>query len=127
VLQAVIASRGDEAAGQHWRGALTDLCDWAWDAVTGPVLAHVAQWRLGRLPRLVLIPTGKLGVVPWHAARRARDDERPRYAIEYAVFTYAASARQLVSAARRWQRPCGDCPAARPSRPVCCTSDATPQ
>ena len=49
------------------------------------VLDYVAGWQLGRLPRLVLVPTGKLGAVPWHAARTMLDDGRPRYAIEDAL------------------------------------------
>jgi hypothetical protein len=92
------------AARLAWHRALAALCDWAWEAVTGPVLEYAAQSRLGRPPRLVLIPAGRLGAVPWHAARRAGRDGEPRYAIEDAVFTYAASARQLTVAADRHPR-----------------------
>jgi CHAT domain len=92
------------AAQLAWHRTLTELCDWAWTAVTGPLLEYMAQW--GRPPRLVLIPAGRLGAVPWHAARHSGPDGEPRYAIEDAVFMYAASARQLAVAAdrrpRRW-------------------------
>jgi hypothetical protein len=93
-----------------WHKALAALCDWAWTAVTGPVLECTARSRPGRPPRLVLIPVGRLGAVPWHAARRAGADGEPRYAIEDAVFTYAASARQLAVAAGRRPRPWSELP-----------------
>ncbi|KPC91304.1 hypothetical protein ADL27_31045, partial [Streptomyces sp. NRRL F-6602] len=56
-----------EAAEAEWRAALDALCDWAWPAAVGPVLDTLEP--LGRPPRIVLIPCGPLGVVPWHAAR----------------------------------------------------------
>jgi CHAT domain-containing protein len=104
---AVKAASDADWAGQAWPAwckALDALCDWAWTAVTGPVLESIPPPQPGRPPRLVLIPTGRLRAVPWHAARRAGADGKPRYAIEDAVFTYAASARQLAVAAGR--RPC---------------------
>ncbi len=106
--QAWLGGPEDDSALRRWHSALANLCDWAWEAVTGPVLRHVARWPLTRPPRLVLIPAGNLGAVPWHAARTTRADGSPRYAIEDAVFSYAASARQLADAARRPARPWGD-------------------
>jgi hypothetical protein len=93
-----------------WQRRLAALCDWAWEAVIGPVLDCAGQWRLGRPPRLVLVPVGRLGAVPWHAARHRGPDGEPRYAIEDAVFTYAASARQLAIAASRRPRPWDELP-----------------
>jgi CHAT domain-containing protein len=52
-----------------------------------------AGWRLGRPPRLVLVPLAVLSVVPWHAARG------PRYAVQEAVFSYTPSARALCATA----------------------------
>jgi CHAT domain len=97
-------------ARQTWHRALTELCDWAWEAVIGPVLRYAAQSRLGRPPRLTLIPTGRLGIVPWHAARHTDVGGEPRYAVQDAVFAYAASARQLAVAAARQQRPWSELP-----------------
>jgi CHAT domain-containing protein len=53
---------------------------------------------------LVLIPVGELGLVPWHAARRAVADGRFRYACQDAVLSYAASARQFTDACRNGHR-----------------------
>lgn len=100
-------------AGLAWHRALAALCDWAWEAVTRPVLdyARDGQARAGDPPpRLVLIPVGRLGGVPWHAARRVAADGQQRYAIEDAVITYAASARQLAAAAGRRRRPPDELP-----------------
>jgi len=85
-----------------------DLCAWAWEAGTGPVLQSLARRLPGqrdRVPRVILIPVGRLGAVPWHAASTPGADGRPHYAIQDAVFSYAASAGQFVRAIRRSPRP----------------------
>lgn len=51
--------------------------------------------RPGHRPRLVLIPMGPLGLVPWHAARVRTPDGGHRYAVQEAVISYAPSARLL--------------------------------
>jgi hypothetical protein len=85
-----------EHAVARWRAELDELVRWAWPAVVGPVLAAVSG-------RVVLVPCGSLGVVPWHAAC---DDStgRPRYALHRATFSYVASARQLCDVAARPHR-----------------------
>jgi hypothetical protein len=88
-----------EELERDWQAALLDLCDWAWPAAIGPVLATME--RLGRPPRIVLIPCGTLGVVPWHAARRPTALGPHRYASRDAVFSYAASGAQFLRAAAR--------------------------
>jgi tetratricopeptide (TPR) repeat protein len=98
-------SPGYGAARQRWRDALGELCDWAWQAI-GPLLGTL-QAASGRLHRVVLVPVGELGLVPWHAARR-RAAGGYRYACEDAVFCYAASARQFIDAARLRPRPWAD-------------------
>jgi tetratricopeptide (TPR) repeat protein len=101
-------SRWEASERLAWQQTLEALCDWAWDAATGPVLRWLAR-RLpgqpGRAARVVLIPVGRLGAVPWHAARRVDEDGRRHYAIEDAVFSYAASAGQFARASRRQGRP----------------------
>lgn len=91
----------------RWTYALGDLCDWAWEAAMEELLAAMP----GRLPRLVLVPVGELGLVPWHAARRAVGNGRRRYACQDAVISYAGSARQYVDARGRGRLPWGDAPA----------------
>ncbi|MFJ4946927.1 CHAT domain-containing protein [Streptomyces sp. NPDC088760] len=91
----------------HWQVVLRELCDWAWPAVMEPVLSAVrtlpsAQGPPDRPPRLVLVPCGRLGVVPWHAARTDRaDGQGHRYACEEAVISYAPSGTQFLAAAGR--------------------------
>jgi hypothetical protein len=82
--------------------SLENLCDWAWEAAMGPLLALCTRRR--RLatgpPRVVLVPCGMLGIVPWHAARTGADiGGRPRYACQELVITYSATARQFVDGA----------------------------
>ncbi|EPH44986.1 hypothetical protein STRAU_1887 [Streptomyces aurantiacus JA 4570] len=78
----------------------SELCAWAEQAAMGPVLDSLAPRDRPR--RLVLVPMGALGAVPWHAARqdtgRARGSDC-RYAFESAEFSYAVSARALCEAA----------------------------
>ncbi|MDT3396580.1 CHAT domain-containing protein [Streptomyces sp. B1866] len=82
------------------RAALERLCDWAGEAVTGPLLAQLPR-RPGRVPSLVLVPMGALGMVPWHAARAGGRRGRARYACEDALVSYAPSARLLCEVAAR--------------------------
>ena len=86
---------------ERWRDALRALCEWAWPAVMRPLLGHVQRWRLGHPPRLVLVPAGKLSMVPWHAAAWRSAEAGPRYACQDAVVSYAASGRQLIELSRR--------------------------
>ena len=86
-----------------WRPALERLCDWAGQAVLAPLLAALAG-RAGSgpdgVPRVVLVPCGTLGAVPWAAARRPTS-AAPRYACADLVLSSAASARQIVDVASR--------------------------
>ncbi|MBO1416198.1 CHAT domain-containing protein [Streptomyces sp. FH025] len=94
---------------ERWERALSALADWALPAAVAPVLQGVAE-RLaanpgrhrGRPggPRLVLVPCGNLGVVPWHAARLPEGAPH-RYVCEIAVLSYAASGREFLRAAAR--------------------------
>ena len=96
-----LGSRDAGAVGGHrtedWATAVDRLCDWAWPAVVGPLLDTLDRWPIGRAPRIVLVPMGDLGAVPWHAARD-RDGTR---AVEIATFSYAPSARLLCENADR--------------------------
>ncbi|MEU3418896.1 CHAT domain-containing protein [Streptomyces murinus] len=69
----------------------------------------------GEAVRLVLVPCGELGVVPWQAAvltpPSAYDVPRPVRACEVAVLTHAASGREFLRAAARRRMP----PAERPA------------
>ncbi|GAA3958996.1 hypothetical protein GCM10022384_09820 [Streptomyces marokkonensis] len=124
-----------DRADRAWASALTALCDWA-GGVVGPVLDHLCLWGralresgLARHPggfagphsaaaedapepavRLVLVPCGELGVVPWQAALLrpplgAGGPDSVRLC-EIAVVSHAASGREFLRAsARRRMRP----------------------
>jgi tetratricopeptide (TPR) repeat protein len=108
-----------EAARTNWAEALDAVCDWAWRAAIGPLLRALAKHTGARAApgggdprRIVLVPGGELGLVPWHAARFPHSDipasdgsARYDYACRHAVISYASSARQFIDAARRPVRP----------------------
>jgi CHAT domain len=93
------------AEGPAWAGALDELGRWAYDAIMGPLIAHVRGWQPGHRPRLALIPLGRLGAIPFAAAWTATRDGSRRYAIEDVVLSYAASARLLGEVAARPRQP----------------------
>ncbi|MCF4139842.1 CHAT domain-containing protein [Streptomyces sp. Tue 6430] len=88
----------------------------------GPVLEVVRPGRPARPGdpvRVVLLPAGNLGVVPWHAARLgagtrtgtgAGAGERPVYAVDHAVLSYAASGAEFVRSAARPRLPLDGAP-----------------
>lgn len=121
---------------ERWEAALDVLCDWAGDGVMGPVLDELGLWERGlreagleerglreaglsggrpgsaAAVRLVLVPCGNLGVVPWQAARltvpdrwRAGGAPATVRACEPVVLTYAASGREFLRAARTRRLP----------------------
>ncbi|MEV6344824.1 CHAT domain-containing protein [Actinoplanes sp. NPDC051851] len=90
--------------GDDGDGALDRVCRWAWRACMKALVEYAGGWRLRRPARLVLVPTGMLGRVPWHAARH--DDHTGRhYAIERLVVSYHVSARMFCATAGRPLRP----------------------
>lgn len=80
-------------------GDLDMLCEWAWRAairsIVEDVLPTLPVPTSGRPYRLVLVPMGKLALIPWHAARR----KDGRYAVQDVAFSIAASARLLCRSA----------------------------
>ncbi|AZQ38073.1 CHAT domain-containing protein [Streptomyces cyaneochromogenes] len=94
----------DPSVEQTWEEALKALCDWAFQ-VLGPVLADVDKGlgADGRPLRIVLVPCGRLGLVPWHAARYP-DDAPHRYLCETDVISYAASGSQFLRTVGRAPR-----------------------
>lgn len=108
-----------DGARADWLEALDAVCDWAWHAAMGPLLRTVSE-RVGASSaagpgnprRILLVPCGELGFIPWHAARRLISDNlasagpaRHDYACRHAVISYASSARQFIDATRHRFRP----------------------
>jgi CHAT domain len=96
---AILHAPGDlDAAERDWDDALDQVCGWAWSAVIWPLLQDVPARGRPADRRIVLVPTGELGLVPWHAARHP--GTRAWYACQEAIFSYAPSARQFADAVR---------------------------
>jgi len=111
-LQAAAPTSAEEAtARQYWQSRLNDVCDWAWTSTMAEVLSVLGRPQGGRPARLVLVPVGELGTVPWHAARRRVPGGELRHACQDAVITYASSARQFVDTSRRRKLPWHSSPA----------------
>ncbi|HEX6357917.1 CHAT domain-containing protein [Actinophytocola sp.] len=86
-----------------WRPSLAAVCDWAGTAVLAPLLEKLGR---GRAPaRIVLVPFGVLGAVPWPAARIHDGSAGPRFACADVVLSTAASARQFIDATTRTMLP----------------------
>ncbi|MEO3788428.1 CHAT domain-containing protein [Actinocorallia sp. B10E7] len=94
----------DPEARPEQRTAVAEVCDWAWSSAMEQVLDICASITPeGETPRVVLVPCGVLGLVPWHAARR-RLAEKTRYVCEDAVLSYSVSGRQLMNGVRTKRR-----------------------
>ncbi|WP_328468751.1 CHAT domain-containing protein [Streptomyces sp. NBC_00448] len=100
VLGPVPGYASASSATASLRSRLDRVCGWAWYTGMRPLL-DVFATRTGRVPRLVLVPMGTLGLVPWHAAWRQGPDGGRRYALHDAEISYAASARLLCDVAAR--------------------------
>ncbi|MFE7569447.1 CHAT domain-containing protein [Streptomyces sp. NPDC057539] len=100
--------RYDPSVEQAWDEALAELCDWAFQ-VLAPVLAGVEKrlaaggGRDNRPLRVVLVPCGRLGIVPWHAARAPGDAPRD-HLCQTVVVSYAASGGQFLRTVKRAPR-----------------------
>lgn len=81
------------------RAALDRLCAWAGESVMAELLPALPR-PLGRVPSVVLVPMGQLGLVPWHAAYTLANGKR-RYATHDAQFSSIPSARLLCEVAGR--------------------------
>ncbi|WLQ47105.1 CHAT domain-containing protein [Streptomyces poriferorum] len=99
----------DASLSHAWEEALEALCDWAFHAV-GPVLGGIEKrlaaaddaWE-DRPLRVVLVPCGRLGIVPWHAARLPAEAAHDRLC-QVAVVSCAASGSQFLRAVQRAPR-----------------------
>ncbi|GAA3865360.1 hypothetical protein GCM10022243_34420 [Saccharothrix violaceirubra] len=82
------------ASGRERLDALGDLCTWAWEAVGRDLLSALRHLAPG--PRVVLVPVGALGLVPWHAARHPDG-----YLVRDLTIGYVPSARMLCDVVAR--------------------------
>ena len=86
-------------------GTVFDVLEWAWDAITGPVLAHLGHTRtperpLSGWPRVWWLPTSVLTLLPLHAAGYHREPaaKQPRVVLDLVVSSYLPTMRVLVEA-----------------------------
>ncbi|MET7291501.1 CHAT domain-containing protein [Streptomyces griseoloalbus] len=121
----------ERRAETRWRAALDEVCVWAGE-VLGPVLDVLDVWpralaEAGLVPapagggpapravRLVLVPCGTLGVVPWPAAVLSPPAELGGpgtvRAFEVSVISHAASGQEFLRASARTRMPPGERPA----------------
>ncbi|WP_327025811.1 CHAT domain-containing protein [Micromonospora sp. NBC_01739] len=84
--------------------AIDDLCRWAWRAAMSHLVEYLRPPGSASPARVVLVPMGVLGLVPWHAAYRETASGR-RYAVHDLIVSYSPSARLLCSAAARPVQP----------------------
>jgi len=97
-----------------WEDSLDKLCKWAGSAVIDPLLAALPGTPTPDEPaRVVLIPCGILGAVPWHAATLSVEPSvfgmsRPVRACDLLVVSYAASAGELLRSLARERVPSYD-------------------
>lgn len=101
-LRVLLQGPGQQAQMRGWLdarlNALTDPSAWLttidatgwtlWDRLMGPIAARLAT--LG-IRRVLLMPQGRLGLLPLHAAWRELDGEK-RYFLDDYTITYVASA-----------------------------------
>ncbi|SDG82425.1 CHAT domain-containing protein [Pseudonocardia oroxyli] len=96
--------RHGESGPRPWLDALDRLCEWAGAAAVAPLLGALGD-RPGSGPdgvcRVILVPCGPLGTVPWHAAVLPTGSGEVRYACQELVLSVAASGRQLREVAGR--------------------------
>ncbi|WP_415951282.1 CHAT domain-containing protein [Streptomyces sp. KLOTTS4A1] len=88
----------ESPSDSSWRKALRDVCDWAWKAAIESLSHCLTERGIKGTPRVVIIPSGALGLVPWHAARyrvSAPGGGAHRFAVESMAFSYAPSAQAL--------------------------------
>ncbi|MBO3750624.1 CHAT domain-containing protein [Streptosporangiaceae bacterium NEAU-GS5] len=88
--RALAAFTGAAPESAEWGAALREVCAWAWRAAMEPLLVRLGL--SGRIVRLVVVPWGELGLVPWQAAGAPGEGRL----CERAAVSFAASARQLL-------------------------------
>jgi len=81
---------------QGWRRELNTLTRWLWDAAVEPILASLPDTH-----RIILTPTGVLGLLPFHAAWAPGPNGSRCYALDRSAITYTPSAGILGSARQR--------------------------
>lgn len=83
--------------GKTWLDQIEATLSWLWKGLVG---APVKWLKRQGCSRAAWVPTGLLGLLPLHAARR-REQGGWRYAVDDLTFAYAPSARSLAHAQQR--------------------------
>ncbi|NKE58149.1 CHAT domain-containing protein [Lentzea sp. PSKA42] len=72
----------------RWREELREICAWAWEAA-GTELKAIAE-------KIVLVPVGALGMIPWHAA-----GQDGSHLVQDVTISYTPSARMFCDVVAR--------------------------
>jgi len=93
-----------ESIEKNWFAALDNTARWLWDAAMGPIAAEMLKFHFSTPPAspisVTLIPVGRLGLLPLHAAWTP-DSAKPtgrRYALDDLLITYSPNALALSKA-----------------------------
>ncbi|WP_280239817.1 CHAT domain-containing protein [Nocardia abscessus] len=97
LLQDVATTAHDPSVGARVRmraqSVLTEVLDWLWRCVVGPVLDRLsAHGGTGRLPRVWWCPVGPLGFFPLHAAQSSTGES----ALDRVVSSYTPTVTALA-------------------------------
>ncbi len=91
-------------ARDAWFAALDNTTKWLWDTAMCPIVAEMLKFHFSTPPAspisVTLIPVGRLGLLPLHAAWTS-DSTKPtgrRYALDDLLITYSPNARSLAKA-----------------------------
>lgn len=111
--------RASRTAGDGPQGefdqVIAETLGWLWDSVVEPVVTEISErgWPQpgGGPKRLWLVPTGKLSLMPLHAAGHRADDGNPERGadlLDLAGVSYSPTVRALAASADRpavpWRR-----------------------
>jgi len=95
-ITALASFRQQHRVTPDLRAALDNTTRWLWDVAGSPLSAHLE--RRG-LHSAVLVTTGVLGILPFHAAWGAAPNEQGRhYVTDGVTISYAPNARSILSA-----------------------------
>jgi CHAT domain-containing protein len=90
---------------QAWLAAIEDVGRALWDGLLGPVHERLRTLGLAEGTPVLLLPQGRLGLLPLHAAWREAEDGGRRYFLDDYTVIYAPSGYALATSQKRLEEP----------------------